>query len=422
MRYLAVLGNRDFALLWIGATLSLLGDGLTFVALVWLVLDRAGGATDVGALVFWYTGPVVVGGLLAGLVLDRFDRRRALIGDNLVRGAAIASIPVAAALGVLTNGQILFVAGIYGLLYMVSLAGIPSLIPSLVDDRDLETANALETVSFGIGGIAGPAIAGVLIGAVGAANVLAVDAASYLAFVACLAFVRVPPSSGTEGRDVRHGSGLGPAFGFLLRQPTLLAITLMFMSFNLGEGILFVLLPVLARDVLAVGASGYGALAASFTAGSLVGALAVGAVRWRWPIGRSIAAAQLATGLALLGLALRPDLAGAVVVLALAGLLAAPLTIWAQSLRMRLIPDEIRGRTFALLRTLMQSTPPLGGLVGGLLLSAGLLDPAAIAIGLLVAVPGAVGLVLPALGGAAIARPAVDRASPGGSPSSVEPA
>lgn len=55
MRYLAVLGNRDFALLWIGATLSLLGDGLTFVALVWLVLDRAGGATDVGALVFWYT-------------------------------------------------------------------------------------------------------------------------------------------------------------------------------------------------------------------------------------------------------------------------------------------------------------------------------------------------------------------------------
>jgi MFS family permease len=397
MRYATILRRRDFSLLWVGATLSLLGDGLTFVALVWLVLDLSGGPADVGALVFWYTGPVVLGGLAAGLILDRFDRRRALIVDNVIRGIAVASIPVAAALGTLTTVHILVVAGVYGLLYMVSLAGIPSLIPSLVSDDELETANALETVSFGLGGIAGPAIAGVLIGLVGAANVLAVDAASYLGFVVCLAFVRVPPGSGTEGREARQRGGLGPAIRFLLRQPTLLAITVMFMSFNLGEGILFVLLPVLARDILAVGATGYGALAAAFTAGSLLGAVAVGAVRWRWSLGRSIAVAELGTGLALLGLTLRPDLTGAIGVLAVAGVLGSPLTIWAQTLRMRLIPEEMRGRMFALLRTLMQSTPPLGGLIGGGLLAAGMVDTATLAIGLLGAVPGAVGLVHPAL-------------------------
>ncbi|HSL33866.1 MAG TPA: MFS transporter [Candidatus Limnocylindrales bacterium] len=405
MRYASILRRRDFALLWFGATLSLLGDGLTFVALVWLVLERTGGPADVGALVFWYTGPVVVGGLVAGLVLDRFDRRRALIADNVLRGLAVATIPLAAAFGVLTTGQILAVAGVYGLLYMISLAGIPSLIPSLVPDDELETANALETVSFGIGGIAGPAIAGVLIGLFGAENVLAIDAASYAAFVVCLAFVRVPPRSGAEGRDVSDGRGLGPAVRFLLRQPTLLAITVMFMSANLGEGLLAVLLPILARDVLAVGATGYGALAAAFTAGSLAGAVAVGAVRWRWPLGRSIAVAELATGVVLLGLAVRPDLALSIVVLAVGGLLASPLTIWAQTIRMRIIPESMRGRMFALLRTLMQSTPPLGGLLGGWLLAAGRVDAAAVVIGLLFVVPGAIGLVHPALAVAATARP-----------------
>lgn len=407
MRYVSVLRRRHFGLLWLGATISLLGDGLTFVALIWLVLERTGGPADVGALVFWYTGPVIVGGLAAGLILDRFDRRRALMADNLLRGLAVASIPVASALGVLTTAQIFVVAGVYGLLYMVSLAGIPSLIPSLVPDDELETANALETVSFGVGGVGGPAIAGVLIGLVGAENVLVLDAMSYASFVACLAFVRVPPSTGSEGRDIHPTRGLGPAVRFLLRQPTILAITVMFMSANIGEGLLSVYLPILARDGLHVGAAGYGALAAAFTAGTLGGAVAVGAVRWRWPLGRSIAVAQVATGIVLLALAVRPSFAPAIAILASGGFLASPLTIWAQTVRMRLIPEAMRGRMFALLRTLMQSTPPLGGLLGGWLLAGGRLDVAAIAIAALIGIPGGIGLFHRALDEAAIRGGAV---------------
>ena len=412
MRYLRLLRRRDFGLLWAGATLSLLGDGLTWVALVWLLFELGGSAVDVGWLVAAYTGPVIVGGIVAGIVLDRFDRRRALIVENAVRGLAVASIPVAAALGVLGAAQLFVVAAIYGALYMVSLAGIPSLIPSLVADEDLPTANALETLSFAVGGILGPALGGVLIALVGAAQVLALDALSYLVFVACLAFVRVPgraplavePGAATEVRDPARataGSGLGPAIRFVLGQPAIVAITILFMSFNVGEGILTVVLPTLARDVLAVGAEGYGWLAATFTAGMLAGAVLVGAVRWPFPLGRSIAAAQTLAGLVLVLLV--PMVGervpvGVAAVLAVAGFLASPLTIWAQTIRMRLIPEELRGRVFALLRTLMQSTPPAGGILGGALLASGSLELAVVAMAALAAVPGLVGLLHPALG------------------------
>src|SRR5512132_2985865 len=104
-RYLQLLRKREFALLWGGATVSALGDGMSFVALVWLLIERGGTPADVGWLAAVYTAPVVIGGIAAGVILDRFDRRRVIAADNVVRGVAIASIPVAAALGTLTTAH-----------------------------------------------------------------------------------------------------------------------------------------------------------------------------------------------------------------------------------------------------------------------------------------------------------------------------
>jgi MFS family permease len=250
--------------------------------------------------------------------------------------------------------------------------------------------------------------------------VLALDAASYLLFVGCLLAMRPgapAPLSGTAARGPARTTGLRPAIRFVLGQPTILAITLMFMSFNVGEGILTVLLPTLARDILAIGADGYGLLAAAFTGGLLLGAAVVGAVRWRWPLGRSIAAAQTLGGLVLFGL-LPAAGSGLVLatagVLALAGFVASPLTIWAQTIRMRLIPDELRGRVFALLRTLMQSTPPLGGVIGGTLLAGAAFEAAVVVAALLAVVPGIIALVhgsmAPSAEGAARTAPLADAA------------
>jgi MFS family permease len=164
------------------------------------------------------------------------------------------------------------------------------------------------------------------------------------------------------------------------------------MAANVGEGMLLVLVPIYARDVLQAGSGTFGSLVSILTAGMLVGALVVGVIHWRFRLGRSIAAFQTAAGLSILGLALQPAFLVAAAVLATFGLLVSPLTIWAQTIRMRLIPDELRGRVFGLLRTLMQSTPPIGGILAGFLLAGASVPMTVVAVSVIITVPGVFGL------------------------------
>jgi MFS family permease len=393
-RYLAMLGNRPFAILWSGSTVSAFGDALTWVSLVWLVFSVSGSTGAVAILVVCYTAPVIVGGLVMGLALDRHDRRRLLIGVNLILGASVGVIPLLHVAGQLRPWHLYAVAAVYGLLKMANWAGVPSLVPSLVQEEDLTTANAMESISFGIADVAGPAIAGALIAVVGAANVLVIDAATYIVFVVALASLRLPQAPRVEG-DAKLG--LRPAFAFMRRTPAILATTLMFMAFNVGEGMLLVLLPTFARDELQGGPATFGLLLSAFSLAALVGSFVVGAIEWRYPLGRSLALAQVLAGLAFLGLAASSRLLPAVATLAIAGLLVSPLTIWAQTIRMRLIPEGLRGRIFGMLRTLMQSTPPLGAAVAGWLLAGPGIGPAVVAMVLVMTIPGLIGLVSPAL-------------------------
>jgi MFS family permease len=410
-RYLQLLRQRDFALLWGGATVSALGDGMSFVALLWLLLERGGTATDVGWLAAVHTAPVVIGGIATGVILDQFDPRKVLAVDNAIRGLTVASVPIASALGVLTTAQLFVVAAVYGLLFMTSAAGIPSLITRLVGQRDLTTANAMESLSFSLSGLIGPAAAGLVIAGFGAPVVLALDAITYFIFVACLLLMR-------EGRGLVHeeervagapgvatSRGLGPAVRFILGAPAIVAITLFYMSVNIAGGIVTVVIPLYVRDVLHGGSETFGLLLSVLTAGDLAGLLVVGAVSWRWPLGRSIAWALFTSGLVLLLWLLRPPVIALGVILFVWGSLSSSLTPWAQTIRMRLIPPEMRGRVFALLRTSMQSTRPIGAVVAGVLLARGDLTVAIVAVAVLFAVPGFIGLWLPALGRGPTAEP-----------------
>ena len=409
-RYLQLLRKRDFALLWSGATVSALGDGMSFIALVWLLIERGGTPADVGWLAAIYTAPVVIGGLAAGVILDRFDPRLVLAADSAIRGLAVASVPIAAALGVLTTTQIFVVAGVYGLLFMTSAAGIPTMIPRLVEREDLTTANAMESLSFGISGLIGPTIAGLVIATLGAPVVLALDAATYGFFVVCLLAMRRDgaraKAAAAQPAEKRSGGGLGPALRFVLGAPAILTITVMYMCLNIAGGIFAVVIPIYANDVLGGGATTYGLLVSSRTAGDLFGLVAVGAISWRWPLGRSIAGAIVICALASSFLLFGPAFLPLLVILAVWGVFESSLTPWAQTIRMRLIPPELRGRVFALLRTLMQSTRPIGAIVAGYLLTNGDLTPALVAMTVLLAVPGLIGLWIPALGRGPTAEPA----------------
>ena len=383
--YGRVLRSGDFGRLWAGASVSLLGDGMTFIALSWLVLDN-GGVSQLGLLGVCFTAPVVLGGLAVGPLLDRYDKRVVLIADSLIRAACVSSVPVAAAVGDVPTALPFVVASFYGLLKMVPMAGFPAAIPQLVDESDLDTANALESLSFSVSTVVGPTAAGFLVGAIGAPNVLLIDAVTYLVFAAAVASVRrplAPPERSTSASTNRRRS-----LRFLARDRVIVATTVAFMLFNVAEGMLLLVVgPWLARNELPGGASALGLLIGAMAAGEFVGAAFAGGRAGAASV-RRIGLFQVGAALGLLAVLGAPS---AVVVgfgFFTVGLLSAPMTVWAQSLRMRRIPPELHGRSFAALRTLMQGTSPLGAIIAAPLLVHGGLGMSVLMMTALAGLPG----------------------------------
>ena len=397
-KYETVFRSPAFRAFWLGFTCSATGDAMTNVALIWYVYETTHAPQAVGLLLLCYTGPVLLGGLLAGALLDRFNRRTVMLVDALFRGGVVAMIPLLYATGHLALWHFYVVAVVYGLLYMIPLAGAPSLIPALVAQEHLATANALETLSYTLSGACGPLLAGLLIARFGAPNVLALDALSYAAFA--LALTRIPARVGLVAPQ-RVAAGkqrarMRDAFRLVRSNRVLLATTLMYMTFNVGLGFLAVWLPVVA-DHTGGGPAVYGLCLGAMAIGEVGGALLAGSIEFPLALGTLICLAQMLSGAALLLLLVGSQLWWVLAGLALLGMFSAPLTIWAQTLRMRIIPEELRGRTFALLRTLMQGTGPLASALAGVLLPALGLAAMMGASALLIGVPGIVGTQVKAL-------------------------
>jgi MFS family permease len=387
-----VLRETSFRNFWIGFTLSGSGDAMTKTALVWFVYDTTRSAPKVGLLLLAYAGPVAIGGLLAGYLLDRFDRRLIMLADSVIRGLVVGTVPIAYATGHLQLWHLYAVAAVYGFLFMISLAGAPTLIPSLVRDDQLTAANSLETLAFTVSGVAGPAIAGFLIVGIGAPYVLAIDAGTYFIFAFALATMRMhsePEHVTQAARQYR----IIDAVRLLLGNRVLRSTTIMFMAFNAGEGFLHVWLPIHSTAIDAAhGAQLYGVLLTTFAVGETVGALSAGSMSSSLSVGKLICIAQTMAGLGLALALVGQTVWSTAPALFLLGFFSAPMTAWAQTLRMRIIPPELRGRSFALLRTLMQAGYPAFSGIGGFLLPVvGLSAMIGLSVSL-VGVPGLVGL------------------------------
>jgi predicted MFS family arabinose efflux permease len=347
---------------------SAAGDSASWVALVALALGPARASLPV--LVILYTAPVAIGGLAAGWALDRFDRRRLMIADSVLRGAAFASIPLAALSGEPGAGQLYAVAVVYGLFKMIGLAGFPSLIPSLVSPDQIDQANALEGVTYGLASLAGAGLAGLAVATAGPVPVVAFDAVSYLVMAVSLCSVRgLSSPARPRGAAASAGAGFRPVLRLALTNAVLRDTTIMFALFNIGDGALLVFLPHRALQ-LGLGPGGYGYLVAATTGGQLIAAAFLARRTWRVPLPASIVGAQIAAAL-IASLLLVRSTALTVAALVAVGMCAAPMTAWAQSLRMRLAPPEAHGRLFALLRTTMQATPPAGAALAAVTLSHG---------------------------------------------------
>ena len=278
MKLLRPLRERDFALLWTGMTVSLLGDGIYLVAVAWQVYDLSNDPTALSLVGLSWTVGMVAFLLTGGIVSDRVERRRVMIGADLVRAAVLAAIAALALTGVIEVWHLVALVVLFGAGEAFFGPAFGALIPDVVSAERLVEANALDQlVRQAAARLAGPALGGFVVALVGAGSAFAIDAATFVVSAGCIAALRVrslPRAADAERASAR--SELREGWRFVRSQPWLWA-TLLSASVSLlfFLGPLEVLLPYVVRNDLGAGAGAYGAVLAAAGAGAIVASVAV---------------------------------------------------------------------------------------------------------------------------------------------------
>lgn len=375
----------EFQKLWAGQTVSLLGTALTNFALPTLaVLVLHATPPQVGAIAALETLPFPLFGMLVGVIADRYSRRRIMMLADWVRFAVLASVPIAALLGVLGLPQLYLVAFITGTASAFFGITYQSYLPVLVPAEQLTDANAKLEFSNSASQMAGNALAGGFVQWIGAAGAIGIDALSYLVSVASLGLIRTrepahdgPPLSARQGlREI--GQGLS----FVLHSSDLRWVAGATATSNIGGSIANAVMLIYAYRILHL-KPGLLGLAFGLAELGFIGALFSTRLRRTFGLRATLIAAllgaALGTGAFLIGQIGWPYLA----VFAGSAILTIATPIYninQISYRQALTDVRMQGRVNATMRTFVWGTLPLGALAGGYLGSV-VGVPATIAVG-----------------------------------------
>ena len=362
--------HRNYRIFFTGQLVSLAGTWMQNVALAWLVIELSGSALAIGALAFWRFVPFTLFGLVAGVVADRIESRKLVMTTQ----AAAMAISIALAVVTLTDTATLPLVYVLAALGGIALAfdapGRQSLTFQMVGPRELPNAVALNSGLFNGSRVIGPAIAGLVIAAVGTGLCFVLNAVSFLAVLTALALVREQELRTVEkDPSARIVDGLRRAFAYAWNDPQLrLVLAVVTVVSTVGFNF-HVLVPLLAADTLHVGPEGFGFLSASFGVGALAGALAAATFRhasWRL---FAIGTASFGVFALLLAPVQNAYLAG--VLLVGIGVSFTLFTANANALVQLAAPDHLRGRLIGVYLFAFVGVAPVGGLFAGWLAEVG---------------------------------------------------
>lgn len=363
-----------------GHAVSLTGNMLTLIALPLYVLAQTGSAALTGVAGFFATLPVVVGGSLGGVLVDRFGYRRSSVLADLVSAVTIAAVPLLDR----TLGVPLW--AVLGLVFLSGLLDTPgqtaryALLPDAADAAGvpLERAVGLFEATERTARLVGAPLAGLLVAALGPLTVLGVDAATFL--VSATVVARLVPRhlhtvAANGGDELSHAGvpadgywrQLGEGLRYLVREPLLRAVVLLVVVTNLFDSAKStVILPVYAQRELG-GAVAFGLLVGAMGGGALVGSLLFGAVGHRLPRRLTFVVAFAFAGAPpYFALAAGLPLTGLLLVTVLAGFSAGAINPIIGLIKLERVPPGMRARVFGLLGAGCWAAMPLGALLAGL--------------------------------------------------------
>jgi MFS family permease len=352
-----------------GQSVSLIGTWMQMAAQSWLVLTITRSSTTLGLIVALQTLPVLLLGPYGGVIADRVDKLRLMRILQVAMGVQALVLGVLTVTGAVRLWEIGVLAALLGLNNAFENPARQSFMLEMVGPENLRNAVSLNSVLVNVARVIGPAVAGILIATVGEGVCFLVNAASFVAVVASLSTLdrsAIHPSAptGREPGQLREG------LRYVRRTPGL-AVPLLMMGLAGCLAYEFqVTLPVMARQALHSGATGYGFMTAAMGVGAVVGGLFV-AAKGRIGLPPLVLAAT-GFGVVLLFASVAPNLPIEIFALALAGGASISFMSTGNSTLQLTAAPEMRGRVMSLWFVAFQGSTPIGApLVGGVMAAAG---------------------------------------------------
>ena len=354
------LRRRDFRLMWAGQAVSSLGDQFALVALPWLALVLTGSALALGGVLAVMAVPRAALMLVGGVYVDRLSPRRVMLLSNAVRLVAVTGLALIVLASDVSLPMVYLFALVFGVADAFFFPAQQAIIPALVEPDQIPAANAIAQGTTQLTVFAGPAVAGLLVAALGSTGshpgltgigtALLVDALSFVVSIVTLVLIRAGATPMADQDPVVQALKAG--LTFVWRWPSLRFVVLFAMGINFFDvGPLYVGLPMIAYSRLPEGAAAYGTLMSALGGGSLLGMVAVATLPRPRPeiFGSFVLALVAMMGIGVAAMALVSTTLVACLVAGLVGVVMgyANLTIisWAQ----QRIPRALMGRVFSLI-------------------------------------------------------------------------
>jgi MFS family permease len=358
--------GREFNLFWTGQTVSLIGDRVTvFVVPTIMIFALHSSALEVGVVAMAQYLGIPLLGPIAGVLVDRWDNRRTMLLCDLVRLVAVAAMPVAYWLGVLSTSVLFVCVALISSATIFFNVGYLVAVPTTVPPDRLVGAYSRLEGSRTVSEVAGPSIAAGLYHLLGVAALL-VDAASYLVSAACFGTMRPWATGKVQQGSVWSKLGLG--FRLNWADPVLRRVIVAAVTLNSGGPVFVTALPVLAYRGLGLSVGAFGTAMSAAAVGAVLGAVAAPRIGDRLGLGRTMAWALLLHCLVGLGILAAPALPAAPVIgvtFACYGFFMSCINVCSAPIRQSRMTADNQGVMHAAFRTATWGVIPLAALLGG---------------------------------------------------------
>lgn len=372
-----MLARRDFRLLWLGQSVSILGDQFYLVALPWLVLSLTGSSVALGSILLTATLMRVAFQLVGGASSDMFSQRKMMIASSLVRATVCAILTALVLSNKIHPWHLFIIVAVFGMADAFFTPALKAFIPGIIPKENLVAGNSLLSTSSLLAMFLGPSMAGILISVVGMGGAFAFDTASFVFVAGCLLLMRSQPSSNTapeqiiaktNARRAQLFTSIGEGLRYTFYEPTLRALLTITAVVEFAfAGPFTVGLASLANVKFAGGAAAFGVMLSSLGGGLLVGTLIVGATHAKYSFGKSILWLTSGLGLGLTLLGLVPNVIWACVLMGLIGVIAGYIQVLMASWLQTKSDPQLRGRVMSVVMLSAYALTPLSYLLTGAL-------------------------------------------------------